>query len=73
MVESDAAGRIILKPITRAYVHSLRGQLKGSGLLRALAGTKIHEKKREARNSNFKPTTFKKTANGKETNETIPR
>jgi AbrB family looped-hinge helix DNA binding protein len=35
--------RIILKPITREYVHSLRGKYKGKGLLRAL----MAEKKRE--------------------------
>jgi bifunctional DNA-binding transcriptional regulator/antitoxin component of YhaV-PrlF toxin-antitoxin module len=35
--------RIILKPITREYVHSLRGKYKGKGLLKAL----MAEKKRE--------------------------
>ena len=35
--------RIILKPITRAYIHSLRGKYKGRGLLKAL----MAEKKRE--------------------------
>ena len=35
--------RIILKPITREYVHSLRGKYKGRGLLKAL----MAEKKRE--------------------------
>lgn len=35
--------RIILTPITREYVHSLRGKYKGRGLLKAL----IAEKKRE--------------------------
>ena len=35
--------RIILKPITREYVHSLRGKYKGKCLLKAL----MAEKKRE--------------------------
>ncbi len=39
----DAEQRIILKPITREYVHSLRGKYKGKGLLKAL----MAEKKRE--------------------------
>jgi len=34
---------IILKPITREYVHSLRGRFKGKGLMKAL----MAEKKRE--------------------------
>jgi AbrB family looped-hinge helix DNA binding protein len=39
----EAEQRIILKPITREYVHSLRGKYKGKGLLKAL----MAEKKRE--------------------------
>jgi len=35
--------RIILTPITREYIHSLRGKYKGKGLLKAL----MEEKKRE--------------------------
>ena len=35
--------RIILTPITREYIHSLRGKYKGRGLLKAL----MAEKKRE--------------------------
>ncbi len=35
--------RIILTPITREYVHSLRGKYKGKGLLKAL----MEEKQRE--------------------------
>ncbi len=35
--------KIILTPITREYVHSLRGKYKGKGLLKAL----MAEKKRE--------------------------
>ena len=34
---------IILKPITREYVHSLRGKFQGKGLMKALKA----EKKRE--------------------------
>ncbi len=39
----ELAHRIILTPITREYVHSLRGKYKGRGLLKAL----MAEKKRE--------------------------
>jgi len=35
--------RIILTPITREYIHSLRGKYKGHGLLKVL----MEEKKRE--------------------------
>lgn len=35
--------RIILKPITREYIHSLRGKFRGKGLMKALK----EEKKRE--------------------------
>jgi looped-hinge helix DNA binding domain, AbrB family len=39
----DKAQLIILKPITREYIHSLRGRYKGKGLLKAL----MVEKRRE--------------------------
>jgi AbrB family looped-hinge helix DNA binding protein len=39
----DAGDYIRMQPITREYVHSLRGKYKGKGLLKALAT----EKKRE--------------------------
>ena len=35
---------IILKPITREYVHSLRGKFKGKGLLKALMAEKKKER-----------------------------
>ena len=38
-------GRIILKPITREYVHSVRGRYKGKGLLKELMAEKEREKK----------------------------
>jgi len=41
----ESAQEIILKPITREYVHSLRGKFKGKGLLKALMAEK--EKERE--------------------------
>lgn len=37
--------QIILKPITREYVHSLRGRFRGKGLLKELAAEKKKEKK----------------------------
>jgi AbrB family looped-hinge helix DNA binding protein len=39
----ESTKEIILKPITREYVHSLRGKFKGKGLLKAL----MTEKKKE--------------------------
>ena len=46
-VELDEAnGQIILKPITREYIHSLRGRLKGKGLLEELAAEKSKERER---------------------------
>lgn len=43
-IEVDEANKLlILKPITRDYIHSLRGKYKGKGLLKAL----MAEKKRE--------------------------
>ena len=40
---NDDETEIILTPITREYVHSLRGKFKGKGLMKAL----MAEKKRE--------------------------
>ena len=40
---NEKANQIILKPITREYVHSLRGKFRGKGLLKSL----MTEKKRE--------------------------
>jgi AbrB family looped-hinge helix DNA binding protein len=39
----ENGNEIILKPITREYVHSGRGRFRGKGLMRAL----LTEKKRE--------------------------
>ena len=39
----ENGNEIILKPITREYVHSLRGRFRGKGLMKAL----MAEKKRE--------------------------
>ena len=36
--------RIILTPITRAYIHRLRGKYKGHGLLQALMQEKAQER-----------------------------
>ncbi len=38
--------RIILIPITREYIHSLRGKYRGRGLLKALMAEKEREKER---------------------------
>jgi AbrB family looped-hinge helix DNA binding protein len=36
--------KIVLTPITREYVHSLRGKYKGKGLMKALMAEKQREK-----------------------------
>lgn len=44
-VEVNAATRqIILTPITREYIHSLRGKYKGKGLMKALMAERKYEK-----------------------------
>ena len=35
---------IVLKPITRDYIHSLRGKFRGKGLIKALMNEKRHER-----------------------------
>ena len=40
---SDDEKEIILTPITREYVHSLKGKFKGKGLLKALMADKKKE------------------------------
>ena len=41
----ENGNEIILKPITREYVHSLRGKLRGKGLMKALMAEKKRERK----------------------------
>jgi AbrB family looped-hinge helix DNA binding protein len=41
---NEQAHQIILTPITREYIQSLRGKYKGKGLLKALAAEKKREK-----------------------------
>ena len=41
---NEKTGQIILTPITREFVHALRGQYKGKGLLADLAAEKQREK-----------------------------
>ncbi len=40
----EDANEIVLKPITREYIHSLRGRFKGKGLLKALMAEKRKER-----------------------------
>jgi AbrB family looped-hinge helix DNA binding protein len=40
---NEEKNEIILKPITREYVHNLRGRLRGKGVMKSL----LVEKKRE--------------------------
>ena len=41
---NEKAGQIILKPITREYIHSLRGKFRGKGLLKSLMAEKNRER-----------------------------
>lgn len=41
--------QIILKPITREYIHSLRGRFRGKGLLKELMDEKEKEKALDAK------------------------
>jgi AbrB family looped-hinge helix DNA binding protein len=43
-IEVDERKRLILTPVTREYVHSLRGKYKGKGLMKALMADKKREK-----------------------------
>ena len=40
----EQAREIILKPITREYIHSLRGKFRGKGLMKALMAEKKQER-----------------------------
>jgi AbrB family looped-hinge helix DNA binding protein len=42
----DKTQKIILTPITREYINSLRGKYKGKGLLKALMAEKKREQER---------------------------
>jgi AbrB family looped-hinge helix DNA binding protein len=41
----EKGDEIILKPITREYVHRLRGKFRGKGLMKALLAEKKRERK----------------------------
>ena len=40
----DVNKRLILTPVTREYIHSLRGKYKGKGLMKALMAEKNRER-----------------------------
>lgn len=40
----ERSNKIVLTPITREFIHSLRGKYKGKGLLKALAAEKKVER-----------------------------
>jgi AbrB family looped-hinge helix DNA binding protein len=44
IVVNDNTHEIILKPITREYVQSVRGKLRGKGLLKALMADRKKER-----------------------------
>ena len=47
-VELDEANsQIILTPITREYIHSLRGKFRGAGLLEELEASRERDRNRE--------------------------
>ena len=39
--------QIILKPITREYIHSLRGKFRGAGLVKELEASRARDRERE--------------------------
>lgn len=41
---NEKTHEIILKPITREYVHSIRGKFKGKGLVKALMADRKRER-----------------------------
>ena len=43
-IDVDEKKRIILTPVTREYVHSLRGKYKGKGLMKAFLADKKRER-----------------------------
>lgn len=43
----DDGSRIVLQPITREFIHSLRGVMKGSGALRILEEGRRREREHE--------------------------
>lgn len=45
----EGRAQIILTPITREYIHSLRGRFRGKGLLKELMAEKEMEKERDAK------------------------
>jgi AbrB family looped-hinge helix DNA binding protein len=44
IVVNENTHEIILRPITREYVHSVRGKFKGNGLLQALMADRKKER-----------------------------
>ena len=47
-VEVDEANaQIILTPITREYIHSLRGKFRGAGLVEELVASRARDRERE--------------------------
>ena len=43
----DEGSRIVLQPITRSFIHGLRGVLKGSGALKVLEKERDRERARD--------------------------
>jgi AbrB family looped-hinge helix DNA binding protein len=43
-IDIDDNKRIILTPVTREYIHSLRGKYKGKGLMKAFTADKKRER-----------------------------
>lgn len=39
--------QIILRPITREYIHSLRGKFRGAGLVKELEASRARDRERE--------------------------
>jgi AbrB family looped-hinge helix DNA binding protein len=47
----EANAQIILTPITREYIHSLRGKFRGAGMLKELEASRERDREREDKRS----------------------
>ena len=45
---NESENEIVLRPITREYIHSLKGMLRGKGLLKELKTERKKERERDA-------------------------
>jgi AbrB family looped-hinge helix DNA binding protein len=43
----EEKGKIVLQPVTREYIHKLRGSLKGTGAMKVLIEERVRERRSE--------------------------